>query len=140
MATDTLDLVRIVDGKQVPAAGTWAIDPTHTQAEFIARHLMVTKVRGGFEVSSGSIVVADDPAESTVEVVLDASSVSSGTADRDAHITSPDFLDVENYGDITFRSTSVDASGSAWKLTGDLTIKDVTRQVVLDFARDFERK
>ena len=133
MATETLELVRTVDGRQVPARGTWTIDPTHSQAEFIARHLMVTKVRGGFDISSGSIVVADDPTESTLDVVLDVASVSSGTADRDAHLTSADFFDVESFPEIRFRSTSVEPSGSAWKLLGDLTIKDITKPVVLDF-------
>lgn len=133
MAQDTVELTRVIDGKQVPATGRWSIDPTHTQAEFVARHLMVTKVRGGFEDIAGTIVVADDPADSVVEVTIGVGSVSTGTADRDAHLTSPDFFDVEAFPTMTFVSTSVEADGSSWKLTGDLTIKDVTRPVTLDF-------
>ena len=125
---------RTIDGREVPAVGTWTIDPTHTQAEFVARHLMVSKVRGGFATIDGSIIVAEDPSDSTVEIVIDASSVSSGTADRDAHITSEDFFDVATYPQIRFVSTSVEAKGSDWLLHGDLTIKDVTKPITLDFS------
>jgi polyisoprenoid-binding protein YceI len=126
-------LVRTIDGKDVPAVGTWTIDPTHTQAEFVARHLMVTKVRGGFSEISGTIEVAEDPTESSVEVVLGTASVSSGTEDRDAHLKSPDFFDVEQYPEIRFVSTGVEPSGSSWRLSGDLTIRDITKPVVFDF-------
>lgn len=132
MAHETSELTREVDGRPVPASGTWAIDPTHTQAEFVVRHLMVTKVRGGFQDISGTIVVGDDPAESRVEVTIPVASVSTGAADRDAHLLSEDFLDAENHPSITFVSTSVEPSESSWKLTGDLTIKGVTKPVVLD--------
>lgn len=125
---------RTIDGREVPAVGTWTIDPTHTQAEFVARHLMVSKVRGGFATIDGSIVVAEDPSDSTVEIVIDASSVSSGTADRDAHITSEDFFDVATYPQIRFASTFVEPKGSDWLLHGDLTIKDVTKPITLDFS------
>lgn len=131
--TTTTDLVRIVDGRTVPTTGVWSIDPTHTQAEFVARHLMVSKVRGGFSEISGTIEVAEDPVDSKVEVTIGVASVSSGTDDRDAHLKSADFFDVENHPTMVFRSTKVEAVGSAWKLTGDLTIKDTTRPVVLDF-------
>lgn len=137
VGSDTMSLTRSVDGKEVPAVGTWTLDPTHTQAEFIARHLMVTKVRGGFQELSGTIVVAEDPRDSRVEVVLDVASVTSGTSDRDAHLKSADFFDVETYPEIRFVSTKVEPSGSArgsaWTLTGDLTIKDVTKPVTLAF-------
>jgi polyisoprenoid-binding protein YceI len=133
MTQDTMELTRVIDGKQVPAVGVWTIDPTHTQAEFVARHLMVSKVRGGFADIAGSIVVAEDPKDSTVEVTIQMASVSSGTDDRDAHLKSEDFFDVEQYPTMTFTSTSVEPDGSSWKLTGDLTIKDVTRPVTLDF-------
>lgn len=132
--TTTTDLVRIVDGRTVPTTGVWSIDPTHTQAEFVARHLMVSKVRGGFSEISGTIEVAEDPVDSKVEVTIGVASVSSGTDDRDAHLKSADFFDVENHPTMVFRSTKVEAVGSAWKLTGDLTIKDTTR-VREGFAR-----
>jgi polyisoprenoid-binding protein YceI len=133
METEAPALTRVVDGKEVPAVGTWAIDPTHTQAEFVARHLMVTKVRGGFADVSGTIEVAEEPEDSKVEVIIDVATVSSGTDDRDAHLRSADFFDVEAYPEMRFVSTSVEPSGSSWKLRGDLTIKDITRPVTLDF-------
>ncbi len=134
MDTEAPTLTRVVDGRDVPAVGTWVIDPTHTQAEFVARHLMVSKVRGGFDGVSGTIEVAEDPKDSRVEVVIDVATVSSGTDDRDAHLKSADFFDVEVYPEMRFVSTVVEPSGSSWKLTGDLTIRDITRPVTLDFT------
>jgi len=134
MTTEMTSLVRTVDGKNVPAVGMWSIDPTHTQAEFVARHLMVSKVRGGFADISGTIEVAERPEDSTVVIAIATASVSSGTADRDAHLVSPDFFDVETYPEIRFASTSFEPAGSSWKLVGDLTIKDVTRPVSMDFT------
>lgn len=119
-----------------PAPGVWKFDPTHSTLTITARHLMVTKVRGTFEDIDANIVVAEDPADSSVEVIAKAGSVSTGVADRDAHLRSPDFLDAETYPEITFRSTEVVPDGSGWKLTGDLTIRDVTRPVVFDLSFD----
>lgn len=133
MSTTTQDLTRTVDGAVVPAAGTWVIDGSHTSAEFVARHLMVTKVRGGFGSVTGTIEVADDPTASRVEVVIDTASISTGDADRDGHVKSPDFFDVENHPEIRFVSTAVRPEGSSWVLDGDLTIKDITKPVTLDF-------
>ena len=133
MSTTTQDLTRPVDGAVVPAAGTWVIDGSHTSAEFVARHLMVTKVRGGFGSVTGTIEGADDPTASRVEVVIDTASISTGDADRDGHVKSPDFFDVENHPEIRFVSTAVRPEGSSWVLDGDLTIKDITKPVTLDF-------
>ena len=133
MSTTTQDLIRTVDGVAVPATGTWVIDPSHTSAEFVARHLMVTKVRGGFGSVSGTIAVAEHPADSSVEVVIDTASVSTGDTDRDGHVKSADFLDVENHPDMKFVSTAVRANGSSWTLDGDLSIKGVTKPVSLEF-------
>jgi polyisoprenoid-binding protein YceI len=108
--------------------GTWTIDPTHTEVGFVARHLMVSKVRGSFSEVSGSVTVDDDVAQSTAEVVVQLASVSTGTADRDTHLRSADFFDVENHPTMTFRSTAFDGS----TLRGDLTIKGVTKPVELD--------
>lgn len=128
------DAVRTVDGRSVPAPGTWVIDPTHTSIEAVARHLMVSKVRGRFESFSGTITVADRPEDSSVEISIDAASISSGTQDRDNHLRSPDFLDVDNHPTLTFRSTSVEPDGPAWKLHGELTIRGVTKPVTLDLT------
>lgn len=126
------DAVRTIDGRSIPAPGTWVIDPTHTTIEAVARHLMVTKVRGRFESFSGTITVAERAEDSSVEVSIDAASINTGTEDRNNHLRSADFLDVENYPRLVFRSTSVEPSGPAWKMTGDLTMRGVTKPVVLD--------
>jgi polyisoprenoid-binding protein YceI len=110
------------------STGTWSIDPTHTEVGFIARHLMVSKVRGKFTDVSGTVVVADDITASTAEVSIRTASVSSGTADRDAHLRSGDFFDSETFPEMTFRSTSFDGD----TLVGELTIKGVTKPVTLD--------
>ena len=109
-------------------AGTWAIDPTHSEVGFVARHLMVTKVRGSFTDVSGTVEVAEDLAQSVANVTIKTASVSSGTADRDGHLRSADFFDSETYPQLTFHSTAFDGA----TLTGDLTIKDVTKPVTLD--------
>jgi polyisoprenoid-binding protein YceI len=123
---------RTVDDRLVPAVGMWTIDPTHTTISAVARHLMVTKVRGHFASFSGSFKVAEDPKDSTVEITMDAASITTGAEDRDNHLRSADFLDVENYATLTFRSTSVEEDGDTWKLTGDLTIRDITKPISLD--------
>ena len=113
--------------------GTWAIDASHSSVEFVARHLMVTKVRGRFAVSGGTVTIAENPLDSSVEATIDVASVNSGEAGRDAHLLSADFFDVEHYPTITFRSTKVVAAGDGnYELTGELTVKDVTRPVTLD--------
>jgi polyisoprenoid-binding protein YceI len=109
-------------------AGTWAIDPTHTEVGFVARHLMVSKVRGSFTDVSGTVEVTDDITASVANVVIKTASVSTGTADRDGHLRSADFFDSETYPDMTFVSTGFDGE----TLTGDLTIKGVTKPVTLD--------
>jgi polyisoprenoid-binding protein YceI len=125
--------VQIPQTQALPPAGTWALDTTHTEAAFTARHLMVTKVRGRFAVSSGAVTIAENQLDSSVEATLDVASVHSGDQGRDEHLLSADFFDVEKYPTITFRSTKVTAAGDGeYKLTGDLTIKEVTRPVTLD--------
>ncbi len=116
----------------VPAIGTWNIDPAHTTVEFVARHMVVSKVKGRFSEFGGTIVVAEDPTASSVEVTIEAGSVDTRDEKRDAHLRSPDFFDVDNYKQLTFASTSIQQDGNQWKLTGDLTIKDVTKPVTLD--------
>ena len=107
--------------------GTWAIDPTHSEVGFVARHLMVTKVRGSFAEVTGTVQVAEDLTQSVATVTINTDSVSTGTADRDGHLRSADFFDVETFPQITFVSTSFDGD----TLTGDLTIKGITKPVTL---------
>lgn len=115
-------------------AGTWTIDPSHSRLGFVARHAMVTKVRGSFDTFSGTLVIdADEPESSTASVTVALESVSTGSADRDAHLRSPDFFDVANNPEMTFASTVVKQDGESFVLLGDLTIKGVTRPVEIPF-------
>lgn len=133
----TASTVREHLGHEIPAAGTYDLDVAHTSVEFVARHLMITKVRGRFTSFRGEIHVADVPEDSSVAVEIDAGSISTAEEQRDAHLRSPDFLDVERYPLITFRSTSVQPHDDGrWSVTGDLTIRDVTRPVVLEVTFD----
>jgi polyisoprenoid-binding protein YceI len=128
---------RTWNGVTIPSAGTFTLDPAHTRVGFVARHLMVSKVRGAFTNVSGEIVIGEDPERSSVAAVIDAASIDSGVADRDAHLRSPDFLEVEAYPTLTFGSTGVIASaGNEFRLRGDLTVRGVTRPVEL--AVEFE--
>jgi polyisoprenoid-binding protein YceI len=126
------EMVRETEGVSLPPAGTWAFDPNHTSVEFVARH-MLARVRGRFNVYEGTIEIAERPEDSTAVVEIDAASIETKTEMRDDHLRSPDFLDVERFPTLTFRSTAVrPTGGSAFQLLGDLTIRDVTRPVVLD--------
>ena len=129
-----MSATRTVDGRTVPVAGNWSIDHNHSDLRITARHLMVTKVRGTFEEFDASIVVAEDPRESSVDFEAKAASVTTGTADRDNHLRSADFLDSEQHPLITFKSTAVEPSRNDWKLTGDLTIRGITRPVTFDLV------
>ena len=113
-------------------AGIWEIDPAHSSVNFSARHLMVSKVRGRFTSFHGTITVPDDALQASVNVVIDTASIDTRDDNRDTHLKSPDFLDVEKYPTITFVSTGVTGlSGESFTLTGNLTIKEVTRPVEL---------
>lgn len=112
-------------------AGTWNLDPTHTEVGFTVRHLM-SKVRGKFDTFEGVLVTADDVTNSSVNVSIDLSSINTGTADRDAHLRSGDFFGVDTYPTMTFTSTGVvDKGDNEFVVTGDLAIKDVTKPVEL---------
>lgn len=124
---------RVIDGLALPEPGEWQLDPVHTSVEFVARHLMVTKVRGRFPGVTGTINLAEDPSQSSVEVDIDAASVETGDEKRDEHLRSPDFFDVERYPEITFRSTRVEGeSPGRFRVHGDLTVHGVTRPVSLE--------
>lgn len=133
MTTTDTQLTRSVEGLTIPTPGTFAVDASHTQVGFIARHLMVSKVRGRFTDYEGNIVVAENPADSSVEVHIKTASVNTNDEGRDNHLRSDDFFNAERYPELVFKSTKFDfvADGS-WKVTGDLTVRDVTRPVVLD--------
>lgn len=113
---------------------TWQIDSSHSAIQFSVRHMMISKVRGNFESFSGTIDFdPDNMTNSTVDVTIDAASIKTRDAQRDGHLKSPDFLDVENYPALTFKSTRIEQTGAkAGKLYGDLTIRAITRPVVLD--------
>jgi polyisoprenoid-binding protein YceI len=125
MSTSTVEVPGLV-------AGTWTIDPVHSEVGFSVRHLMVSKVRGTFTTFEGAITVAENSLDSKVEATIDASTVVTGDENRDAHLRSQDFFDIEKHPKITFVSTKVQPHGSDYVVTGDLTIHGVTRSVDLD--------
>jgi polyisoprenoid-binding protein YceI len=110
-------------------AGTWAIDPVHSEVSFTVRHMMVSKVRGRFDKFEGAIVTAKDPLASTVTASVDLSSISTGQEQRDAHIRSADFFEVEKHPTMTFASTGIRPDGDGFLLDGDLTLKGVRSPV-----------
>lgn len=112
--------------------GTWAIDGTHTEAAFTVRHAGISKVRGSVAVTDGTVTVGEDLASTSVSVTLDPATVSTGDANRDGHLKSGDFFDVEKFGQWTFVSTEVRPAGSAYVIAGDLTIHGVTQPVELE--------
>src|SRR3954452_20510060 len=114
--------------------GEYTLDPAHSRLGFSTRHAMVTTVRGQFKEFTGEAVVdTANPAASKVVVNIKADSIETGVADSDAHLRGADFFDVESYPEITFTSTDVSRDGDDWKITGDLTIKDVTKPITIDF-------
>ena len=112
----------------------WQIDPAHSAAHFSVRHLMISNVRGEFtKVSGNAVLDPTDPPKSTLEVIIDATSIDTREPQRDEHLRSADFLDVANHPTITFRSKKITPAGTDhYKVTGDLTIRGVTREVTFD--------
>jgi polyisoprenoid-binding protein YceI len=112
---------------------TYTIDPAHSSAQFTVRHMMITNVRGAFGSVKGTVVYdPEKPSESSVEAVIDVSSINTLDPQRDAHLKSPDFLDVERYSTITFKGRKIEPAGQGeLKVTGSLTIHGVTKEVVL---------
>ena len=114
--------------------GTYVIDPSHSRMGFVARHAMVTKVRGAFTEFSGQAVTGAGLADARIEVSMKAASIDTGSADRDGHLRSGDFFSTEEHSDLTFVSTSVEAvDADTLRVAGDLTIKGVSRPVSIDF-------
>ncbi|MFL6139101.1 MAG: YceI family protein [Frankiaceae bacterium] len=117
-------------------SGTYALDPAHSRIGFVARHAMVTKVRGSFNEFSGTAVLdGEDPTRSTASVTIKAASIDTRNAGRDEHLRGNDFLAMGDHPEITFVSTAVRRTGDAeFEMTGDLTIKGVTTSVTIPFA------
>ena len=113
--------------------GTYTVDPSHSQIGFVARHAMVTKVRGSFGEYTGTATTGTDLRDAAIELTIQVASVDTKDAGRDAHLVSADFFDVETYPTITFTSTDITATGEVLHVTGDLTIKDTTKPVTIDF-------
>ncbi|MGH9304267.1 MAG: YceI family protein [Acidimicrobiales bacterium] len=128
---------RPFEGLTIPEPGIFELDPMHTQVGFVARHMMVSKVRGRFTDYSGTLTVADDPLASRIAVLVKTASVSTGEAPRDAHLRSGDFFDSETYPELSFSTTALEhRRDNSFEVTGELTIKGVSKSVTLDV--DFE--
>ena len=123
---------REFEGLQIPAAGTYELDAAHKRVGFVARHLMVSKVRGQFAEAAATITVGEDPLQSSVTASITTKSIETGVVDRDNHLRSGDFFDSEKYPTIEFRSTGLKSwDNGEFVLDGELTIKDVTKPVEL---------
>lgn len=113
-------------------AGTWILDASHSEVGFSVRHMMISKVRGHFNVKEATLVAPENPLEATLEAKVDAASLDTKDEGRDGHLRSADFFDVETYPEITFTSTGVRVEGGDFLVDGDLTIKDVTKPVTFE--------
>ncbi|AGZ38331.1 YceI family protein [Actinoplanes friuliensis] len=130
--TDSVVSTREFEGLQIPAAGTYQLDAAHKRVGFVVRHLMVSKVRGNFSEADATIIIAEDPLQSSVTATITTASVQTGTVDRDNHLRTGDFFEAEKYPVMTFRSTGIKShAGAEFVLDGELTIKDVTKPVEL---------
>jgi polyisoprenoid-binding protein YceI len=123
---------RDYQGVTVPTPGTFVLDPSHSRVGFVARHLMVTKVRGHFAEVEGTVVVADDPLQSTAQATMQAVSITTGSEDRDAHLRSGDFLLVDEHPQVTYRSSAITGvRNDTFTVEGELTINGISRSVPL---------
>jgi polyisoprenoid-binding protein YceI len=117
---------------KVPA-GTWTVDPTHSSVAFEVKHMMISTVRGHFSEYDGTLGAEEDPEQSRTWGWVRTASIDTGNADRDAHLRGPDFFDSERYPEMRFESTAIrHVEGGTYKVTGDLTIKDITREVEVE--------
>ncbi|WP_100813802.1 YceI family protein [Microbacterium lacus] len=114
-------------------AGTWTLDPSHSEVQFSVRHMMISKVRGTFGVKSATLTAPENPLEATVEATVDVASVDTKDEGRDNHLRSADFFDTETYPTMEFRSTGVRIENGDFLVDGDLTIKGITKPVTFDF-------
>jgi polyisoprenoid-binding protein YceI len=127
-----MSAIRTISGIDLPAPGTWVVDPGHAEVGFVGRHFGLSRVRGRFTGVDGTVVIADAPADSIIDVAIDMASVDSGSPDRDDHLRSPDFFDVDSFPTAHFHSTGIALDGVRAAVTGELTIKEFTRTVTLD--------
>ena len=126
---------------QAANKSAWKIDTTHTHAEFAVRHLMISTVKGRFADVQGVVHIDEsDFTKSDVQVTIGVASIDTREPQRDAHLRSADFFDVDNFPQLTFRSTRIDGKGDAFKIVGDLTIRGTTREVVLDVSTEGRTK
>ncbi|MBM9432672.1 YceI family protein [Flaviflexus equikiangi] len=114
-------------------SGTYTLDTSHTQLGFVARHAMVTKVRGRFSDFEGTATTGENLQDASINIVIKSASIDTRNEDRDNHVRSAEFFDSENYPEITFASTDITASGDTLSVAGDLTIKGITKPVTIDF-------
>ena len=112
-------------------AGTWVLDPTHSEVSFTVRHLAISKVRGTFKKFDATIVTAENPADSTFSASIEVASIDTNNADRDGHLRTGDFFAIEEFPTIEFVSTGLDHDGDDFLLSGDLTLRGVTKPVVI---------
>jgi polyisoprenoid-binding protein YceI len=125
--------VREINGVELPQTGDWVIDPAHSSIEAVARHMIVTKVRGHFEEFSGTLHIDEDPAKSWAEASIKAASINTNAPDRDAHLRSPDFLNADEFPELSFKSTRLSHKGGRrFEIVGDLTIRGETHPLTLD--------
>ncbi|MBH0053026.1 MULTISPECIES: YceI family protein [unclassified Salinibacterium] len=113
------------------AVGTWQLDPTHSTVAFTVKHLMISKVRGTFDGFSGTIVTSEVPAENSISATIDMATINTNQPDRDGHLRTNDFFNVEEFPTATFTSTSMDIDGDDLTIEGDLTLRGVTKPVTL---------
>ncbi|HET9769379.1 MAG TPA: YceI family protein [Acidimicrobiia bacterium] len=135
LTTTANPAIRIVNGEELPAAGTYALDASHSEVGFAVRHLMVSKVRGRFSDVSGAIEIAENPLESSVSVTIGTASVDTRDEQRDGHLRSDDFFGVESHPTMTYVSRAVRPAGKGrYVVEGDLTIKGITQPVPLELS------
>jgi polyisoprenoid-binding protein YceI len=127
-------ITRTVDGVELPVPGTYTLDTSHSSVNFVVKHLMVSKTRGTFTGFTGTVVIGEDPADSSVEVTVDVASVHTRDEKRDGHLRSADFFHVEEHPTMTYKSTSVKPAGNEWLVDGDLTVHGVTGPLQLRVA------
>ncbi len=137
MSDATATLTRTVDGEVLPAPGIFALDPVHSHVGFSVRHMMISKVRGRFSAFTGTLTVGPEAEESSVEVEVDLTSIDTKDPQRDAHLRSQEFFDVDDHPTMTFVSRRVfSIDGDGFRLDGHLTLHGVTRPLALDVVFD----